>query len=181
MKKVKPEPKKNKHIVLKRKNRKPAYIPYEFARNSPEPCFVNPTSIHMVDHNRLIQEEEKTINILVGKFEHLNVHAQRLLSDLCWVVFYKTVSTQIDRVSRTSPWFGRHFYKVRFCGYHGPKVLPVFLITKEDDSDRHVILGISADACKKCGGIDCLFKLTTKSKITRCAKCRGLPGVRTGL
>lgn len=166
--------------MIQKKKRKLNYIPYLWAKNeSPDPCILDEDNKNLEEYNRPLTEEEKKIHFMSS--HELNVHGERLFSDLVWKFAYKKTFVEISRVAPDSPYFGIKKYRVRFAGYHGEKCCSVFLISHEDESDMYAVRGILNDSCPDCGALDSRFRITSTSKVIRCGGCIGFEGIHNGL
>lgn len=166
--------------MILRKKKKLNYIPYLWAKNEcPDPCMIDEKNKTSEELNRPLKDFEKKIHFMSST--ELNVHGERLFSDLVWKFANKKTFVEISRVLPDSPYFGIKKYKVRFAGYHGEKSCPIYLISKEDESDMYAVRGILNDSCPTCGTPDSRFKITKESKIIRCGGCMGFEGIHNGL
>lgn len=169
-----------RHKILTRKKKPLNYVPYLWARNScPDPCMIDENNKMSLESNRALIEEEKKIHFMSSV--QLNVHGERLFSDLVWRFANKKTYVEVNRVPEDSPYFGIKKYRIRFAGYHGEKSRPIYLISKEDESDMYAVRGILNEVCKECGSPDSRFKITPTSKHIRCGGCMGFQGVHSGL
>jgi hypothetical protein len=167
-------------MAPEKKKNKLNYVPYLWAKDQcPDACIIDSYNPNSKESNRPIKDDEKRIHFLSSAM--LNVHGERLFSDLVWQFANKRTYVEINRVPETSPYFGIRKYRIRFAGYHGEKSCPIYLVSKEDESDMYAVRGELEDKCPQCGSLDSRFRITPTSKCIRCGGCMGFEGIHNGL
>lgn len=176
-------------LKYERRKKEKKYIPYEFAKQSLEPCLVDKTNPKQDETNRVIISEEKNLLFLGTNFSLLNEYALRIMSDLAWQAYQKNNPVKISRVSHDNPFYGFKWYTIRFSGCLGKRAENFFLIIEEDvdlrerhetvyvptiPGARYLVKAIQHDTCDRCGGENCRFKIRPESKNIRCGVCLGL-------
>ena len=129
-------------FVSKKQKKHNKFLPSDWAEKCPEPCIVHKESPLDKNLNRTITEFEKNLHFLSTHIHNLNQKAEEILTDVAWQHCYKQPPFEISRVSTSSPYFGKHKYRIRFVGYHGLYSVPVILVSLEDESNKKIITPI---------------------------------------